>query len=171
MFETTRSALLGCATLALLLTFAAPASADVISPDEAACQGKTEGAACDADGTQGTCQASECCKLDYSQGTPPKSVCGPCLRCKSGAAADAGAGDAAAADSAAADTGGASADAAIDTGSVVGQDSGPSTGTTDGGSSGGSCSAAESGLPPWTLPGLFVGAAALLWLRRRNTAR
>lgn len=147
MFISTRPSWLGSAALVLLLLAAAPATADVISPDEAACQGKAEGAACDADGTKGTCQPAECCKLDYSQGTPPKSVCGPCLRCKDGGS-----------------------DAGSDT-AIGGDDTAPSTGTTTSSDAGGSCNAAGTGLPPWTLPGLMLGAGALLWLRRRTGTR
>lgn len=122
------------------LATASPAAADVIDPGQEACQGKAEGDACSAAGTSGTCQPGECCKNDYSQGTPPKSVCGPCLLCKQGGGVDQG-------------------------------DAGPSSGGTTTSSDAGGCSAAAAGMPPWTLPGLLLGAGALLWLRRRGPAR
>lgn len=70
-----------------------------------ACKDKAEGAACavmkpsqDENGTlvhnetPGSCVASECCDLDYSKGSPPQTVCGPCLACEGPApAAEAGA--------------------------------------------------------------------------------
>ncbi len=67
--------------LTLMWLFPAAAFADVIAPDEAECDGKARGAACSG----GTCQDAECCRNDYSQGVPPRSVCSPCLRCKGGA--------------------------------------------------------------------------------------
>lgn len=73
--------LLSALTLsATLLLCAAPAWADVIDPAEADCQGKAKGDACES----GTCQDGECCRNDYSEGTPPKTVCSPCLLCKAG---------------------------------------------------------------------------------------
>lgn len=70
------------ATLCLGLALAAPAFGDVIEPSEEACKGKKKGDACDLSGKAGACDDAECCKLDYSQGTPPKSVCSPCQKCK-----------------------------------------------------------------------------------------
>jgi hypothetical protein len=73
--------LLSALTLsATLLLCAAPAWADAIDPAEAECQGKAKGDACES----GTCQDGECCRNDYSEGTPPKTVCSPCLLCKAG---------------------------------------------------------------------------------------
>lgn len=85
------------------------------NPDVEACKGKAEGDACmrivptkSADGpleekrVPGVCGPDECCDLDYSKGSPPQTVCGPCLVCRDGAgaappvAADASAGDGAA---------------------------------------------------------------------------
>lgn len=73
------------------------ASAKEKDPAVEACTGKADGAPCatqrpvkeeGADlsfrNEPGTCQAEECCELDYSQGSPPKSVCAPCLACKPG---------------------------------------------------------------------------------------
>lgn len=73
--------LLSALTLsAALLLCAAPAWADVIDPAEAECDNKAKGDAC----ASGTCQDGECCRNDYSEGTPPKTVCSPCLLCKAG---------------------------------------------------------------------------------------
>jgi hypothetical protein len=71
----------------LILTWLLPvaASADLIAPDEAECDGKQRGAPCAAPDGAGTCQDDRCCRNDYSQGTPPRTVCSPCLRCKAGA--------------------------------------------------------------------------------------
>ncbi len=81
------------------------------NPDVDACKGKAEGDACmrivptkTADGpleekrVPGVCGSDECCDLDYSKGSPPETVCGPCLVCRDGAGAappvgDGGAGD------------------------------------------------------------------------------
>ncbi|MCA9548379.1 MAG: hypothetical protein KC613_28450 [Myxococcales bacterium] len=79
--------------IAGLVLAAAPAFADVISPEEDACRGKTQGAACSADGRDGTCQPDECCRNDYSNGVPPQTVCGDCFTCKAGAAASGGSDD------------------------------------------------------------------------------
>src|SRR5258705_7085122 len=55
-----------------------PASADVVSPAAAACNGKSAGDACDKGGS---CKKSTCSKLDYSQGVPPRSKTYECLVC------------------------------------------------------------------------------------------
>lgn len=68
--------------LAALLALPSMASADVIAPEEDACQGKSKGAACAADGRDGQCLEGECCRNDYSNGTPPERVCSPCLTCQ-----------------------------------------------------------------------------------------
>ncbi|MFN3198226.1 MAG: hypothetical protein ACE366_07380 [Bradymonadia bacterium] len=62
------------------------ASADVIDPREGLCNGKSKGDVCEGYGTKGTCQTAQCCRNDYSQGTPPKTVCNDCLKCKPGEA-------------------------------------------------------------------------------------
>jgi hypothetical protein len=85
---------------ALVLGVAVTAHADEKNPAVEACAGKSEGAPCvtkrvvqEAGGEAapkdepGTCQPDQCCELDYSQGSPPKSNCGPCLACKPGAPA------------------------------------------------------------------------------------
>jgi hypothetical protein len=87
------------AIVALALSITGSAAADEKDPRVEACAGKSEGATCAAktpvkeEGKDlrfrdepGTCQAEECCELDYSQGSPPKSVCAACLSCKPGAA-------------------------------------------------------------------------------------
>ena len=70
------------------------------NPDVEACKGKAQGDACmrivptkTADGpleekrVPGVCGPDECCELDYSKGSPPETVCGPCLVCRDGAGA------------------------------------------------------------------------------------
>ena len=90
------------ASFAVVLLVLAPASvtfAKEKDPAVEACTGKAEGSVCatqrpvkeeGADlrfrNEPGTCQPEECCELDYSQGSPPKSVCAACLSCKPGAA-------------------------------------------------------------------------------------
>ena len=86
-------------TVALALSITGSAAAEEKDPRVEACAAKSEGATCAAktpvkeEGKDlrfrdepGTCQAEECCELDYSQGSPPKSVCAACLSCKPGAA-------------------------------------------------------------------------------------
>jgi MYXO-CTERM domain-containing protein len=76
---------------------ALPASADEKNADVLACEGKSEGDPCqrtvvvkpdDGEAQQrrepGVCRMGECCKLDYSKGSPPESVCTPCLTCQPG---------------------------------------------------------------------------------------
>jgi len=54
-------------------------------PDVQACSAIAAGAACQIEGGgSGQCVASKCSKLDYSQGTPPRSVEYDCLRCEQG---------------------------------------------------------------------------------------
>jgi pyruvate/2-oxoglutarate dehydrogenase complex dihydrolipoamide acyltransferase (E2) component len=73
--------------MAATLLCGAPAWADVISPDVASCQGGAKGRACDNMGTAGHCAPAHCCRLDYSQGSPPKgSICHECLKCVPGPA-------------------------------------------------------------------------------------
>lgn len=73
------------------------------NPGVEACKTLAEGDACTVkepskgdDGVvytdaPGTCQPDECCEQDYSQGSPPKVTCGPCLSCKVSGAAPGGA--------------------------------------------------------------------------------
>lgn len=76
---------------------ATAAAADEKNPDVQACAGKKAGDACQrtvvtkpADGPAetkklpGACAEDNCCELDYSKGSPPETVCGPCLSCKEG---------------------------------------------------------------------------------------
>lgn len=155
---------LGCGA-ALLLTVAAPQAVfgDVIEPDEAACQSKNLGDACSGGGVSGSCQTSECCKLDYSSGTPPKSVCSACLRCKDGSATDTSSGVPVQPD--------ATGDTTDDTGGVTDSDTSTGSGSTTGGGSSGACSVGGGALPASALGGMLLGAGALLWLRRRGAAR
>lgn len=70
--------------LALITLAPAVAQADLISPDVESCEGKKAGASCQDRDTAGTCQESECCRLDYSTRVgdgPPQTVCKPCLKC------------------------------------------------------------------------------------------
>ena len=87
------------ASIVVLLAIApfGTALAEEKDPAVEACAGKSEGAPCatqrpikdeGADlrfrSEPGTCQPEQCCELDYSQGSPPKSVCAACLACKAG---------------------------------------------------------------------------------------
>ncbi len=83
---------------ACVMGLAAPAWA--ASPEVDACTDKSEGDPCGvmklvkpADGGElqrttvpGACRQDECCDLDYSKGSPPETVCNPCLACKDGPA-------------------------------------------------------------------------------------
>jgi hypothetical protein len=77
------------ALLALALVFAprdAAAQPPAAGPDEAACEGKASGDACTLiNGQAGACGPGTCARLDYSQGSPPKSIEEPCTVCKVGA--------------------------------------------------------------------------------------
>lgn len=66
------------------------AAADVISMAEESCIDAERGAACEGEEGVGTCQPDRCCRLDYSQGTPPMEVCSDCLLCKPGSPSDGG---------------------------------------------------------------------------------
>lgn len=91
----------------LVSSFPALASAAEPNPAVDACRHKAAGAPCTHDkivqvdgrattkSEPGSCQNDQCCDLDYSSGTPPKSVCADCLVCKPGVAAnpDTGAAD------------------------------------------------------------------------------
>lgn len=79
------------------------ASADVIDPSQAECRGKKLGDACSlmGDPSEGTCQTGRCCRNDYSQGVPPKTVCSDCLKCQAGKPAAPAEGDKPAPDGAA----------------------------------------------------------------------
>lgn len=71
--------------LLFLLTlsfFSLPMFADIILPDRAACQDKKADESCKVDGKDGICMTTTCSRLDYSQGTPPRSVAYECLVCK-----------------------------------------------------------------------------------------
>jgi hypothetical protein len=85
-----RVAMLGVA-LAMLAPRGAAAQSPAAGPDEAACQGKQVGDGCTLiNGTAGACGQGTCARLDYSQGSPPKSTEEPCTVCVAGAAPNAG---------------------------------------------------------------------------------
>lgn len=69
----------------LIVMGASPAFADVIPPDQSACEGRAAGAACAAV-SGGICQADTCSRLDYeswdrdASATPPLTTF-DCLRC------------------------------------------------------------------------------------------
>jgi hypothetical protein len=69
--------------LFVLLLAASSASADVIGPDQEACQRRRAGDACRIDGRGGTCSDSTCSRIDYSGGNGPRgTVQFSCLVCK-----------------------------------------------------------------------------------------
>jgi hypothetical protein len=64
------------------------AAARIQSPEAEACAGKAVDEPCALpSGQAGGCRASKCNELDYSQGTPPRSVEVDCVVCVAGAAA------------------------------------------------------------------------------------
>jgi len=67
-----------------LLAMPRLASADIISDDQAACDGKKAGDACTLRGDAAVCVAKTCGKLDYSNGVPPESIQVPCTVCEVG---------------------------------------------------------------------------------------
>ena len=82
---------------AAALSIAVVAHAGEKNPAVEACAGKSAGDACDVvrliksnEGqpetrkSPGQCATDECCELDYSKGSPPETICGPCLACKAG---------------------------------------------------------------------------------------
>lgn len=73
----------------LLLLVPARSRADLPPPAiQTACDRSTAGAACEhPSGQPAQCVAAKCSKLDYSQGTPPRSIEHDCLQCQPGAAA------------------------------------------------------------------------------------
>lgn len=83
--------LMPAAVVASLVAFTAPARADQPAPERDACNAKKAGDVCDVPGGgQGTCAAETCYELDYSQGSPPKSVPVACLVCKADAGGSSG---------------------------------------------------------------------------------
>lgn len=150
-------------SLVVFLFGVAPlAHAEETNPDVQACAGKAKGDACqrtlvtkpeggpvERKKVPGVCADDNCCELDYSKGSPPETVCAPCLACKEGpgAAVDPSAGDAKSDGSApAADADGAAAPA--------GNGAPPATEP----SKRGGCSA---GAPPLSLAWLLLTALAL----------
>lgn len=87
-FDALAPACLALTVFAAFVATPSAARADLIPPDVSGCSGKSAGDACKlSGGGDGQCGKSTCSKLDYSQGTPPKSVTYDCLKC--GAAAPA----------------------------------------------------------------------------------
>lgn len=68
------------ALLALAMLFGSVAAADVIPPEVAACDSLEIGDACDG----GICRNDTCSRLDYSQGSPPRTVTYDCVTCAPG---------------------------------------------------------------------------------------
>ena len=134
------------------LLIAPVASADVIDPTAVACASATEaGEPCqiiveDEDEEtviEGTCQPGECCTQDYSNGSPPETVCGECFLCEAGpadATADASGGDASS-------SGGGSSSSSDDSGG---------------------CAGAPGGEWLTSLFSLLLGAGLVATLRRRE---
>ncbi len=83
---TARHRPLALASFLAVLLPAGPAAADLISDDEAECQGKAAGDACSLQGEAGSCAKATCSRNDYSDGPPPKQMQVECLRCQPGAA-------------------------------------------------------------------------------------
>lgn len=69
--------------LGLALVLATPmARAGEPDPRETACNDKSAGDGCSLpNGDEGTCTEETCNRLDYSQGSPPKSIPEPCMVC------------------------------------------------------------------------------------------
>ncbi len=154
---------------ALTLTSGA-AWADVIEPDEEACQGKSVGAACTVDdmvsGTPGTCTESTCTSASYTcdgatnpQGGPCGSTTSPCLLCEAtdgGAASDAG--------HPVTDSGAGATDSGTSTSHA---DSGTATSPPADNGSGG-CSLSPGSFAGSVGPWLIAGIVPLVVRRRRN---
>jgi len=81
-----RNAGLCALALGLILAVAGTAHADV-PPANMTCGALKPGDACTTDAAQpGICTAGTCSKLDYSGGSPPKSVSYACVTCEAAAA-------------------------------------------------------------------------------------
>jgi MYXO-CTERM domain-containing protein len=156
--------------------FATVASAGEKNPDVQACAAKKAGDACqrtvvtkpeggpaEEKKLPGVCAQDECCELDYSKGSPPETVCGPCLACKEGpgtpgpsAEGGAEAGSAAAADAGRPNDGGAPA--------VAGAESDGSPPATDPSKRGCTVGAPTTGAANW----MALAGLVLLARRRRR---
>lgn len=84
------------ALTACFVVGASPAMADVIPPEETACEGRAAGDSCSPP-SDGVCREATCTRLDYESwdrdaSASPPSVSYDCLRCTSEMAADAGSG-------------------------------------------------------------------------------
>jgi hypothetical protein len=68
---------------------ATPPAVGGAGPEEEACSGRAVGDACTLPNRAlGTCKASTCNRLDYSGGSPPKSIEQACVVCQPGAGHD-----------------------------------------------------------------------------------
>lgn len=72
--------------LGLVASFSTAAQADLISDEEAQCESKKEGDACEVGDEQGACAKSTCARNDYSEGVPPKTKQVDCMVCELGKA-------------------------------------------------------------------------------------
>jgi MYXO-CTERM domain-containing protein len=160
-----RSVLLACS----LGLFATTAQAGEKNPDVQACAGKKAGDACqrtvvtkteggpaEEKKLPGACAEDNCCELDYSKGSPPETVCAPCLACKEGPGTPSPSVD-----------GGAEAGSAAEGGAATPEGDGTpaadnSPPATDPGKRG--CSVASPDCPGW----LALGLAGLVIAARRR---
>ncbi|MBL8918229.1 MAG: hypothetical protein JNJ54_05175 [Myxococcaceae bacterium] len=68
--------------LTVLLLLTVPALADVPPANTTGCSSKKVGDSCETDDKKsGACRDATCTRLDYSRGTPPRSIEAPCLKC------------------------------------------------------------------------------------------
>jgi hypothetical protein len=85
------SLLAACLMLGLpgLAAAATPPAVGGAGPEEEACSGRAAGDACTLPNRAlGTCKASTCNRLDYSGGSPPKSIEQACVVCQPGGGHD-----------------------------------------------------------------------------------
>ncbi len=68
--------LLSLSLTSVILTLATPAWADIVSPENEACEQAKVGDSCSYEGTSGTCEDSMCCRP-----TPEGEDCSACLKC------------------------------------------------------------------------------------------
>lgn len=82
----THPTLRGLAVAATLALTASPAAADVVPPEEMACELSRAGASCSVDGASGQCVESTCSRLDYARwdggGDGPPTTTYDCLICE-----------------------------------------------------------------------------------------
>ena len=166
-------------SLALLLTLSTAAYADVIDPGEDACSGAQEGAECMVvGGISGTCQPAECCRNDYSNGTPPETVCEDCLKCTPNGATGGTAAEEPQGGNANPAPAGGTAAPETPNGGVAASGGSPTTAPSSGGGSSEStppassgdddsgCSASDSSAQNWGFLSLCIGFFLVARLRR-----